>query len=120
MKVGSYVKTSRGNVGVVEIEQHYEIGYYDDIWVCLEKSFVLPNEEEYFKIYGNVQIKKVPNKILLGNKSFPIWDDKLTFLSKVRLTFKKKEMEISLLLNAEETSIISKILDKNKIWYKLS
>lgn len=108
-QTGDYVRTSKGNVGIVERPQQtfYRRGenYYSEA------------EVHYF---GGSFVKELqPNLILLGDKCFPIWSDKLTKLSKLKVRTQQGLSQHVVELPIEDAKILIGIYKRNNIWFSV-
>lgn len=128
--VGDYVKTSKGNIGVIEKPSCIEIGFYTcnfKNWLCLEKFHSEQILESDFAIekwswsYPNVCIKKqsVPNQVKLGSKIYPIWSDKLIKLDKLTIRTQQGFSQHNITLPIADAKLLIDIYTRNNIWFAI-
>lgn len=130
LSTGDYVRTSKGNLGIIEVPEHFVIGYYDEnIFIQVSRkyfperwgdrdTFIEHFQKQY--PYEILQIVPAPNRVLLGDKNFPIWSDRLTKLNTLKIRTQQGSSVHVTDLPIDDAKVIMSIYDRNKIWYSVS
>lgn len=131
MKQGDFVRTSKGKIGIIVKPERVELGYETASfvsptgfsWIALytsDKNTPIPeeikNKLESSFLTCILQERVLPAEVQLGNKTFPIWEDKLTLVDSV--CFKMSKQIVHIKSNLAKTFM--EILKENNIHYTLN
>lgn len=129
LNVGDYVLTSKGKIGVIESEEHYVIGFFDfDKFRKVSKKLSLEQWEDRDLLIDylndelpdeNLKAIKIPNQVKLGNKSYPIWSDKLTKLDNLTIITQQGFSKHQTTLPIEDAKKLMDIYTRNKLWFSI-
>jgi hypothetical protein len=129
LNVGDYVKTSKGNIGVLVSVPRIEIGYYTlnaqslSDWMCLQKFHLEQRQEAYDWCFNqlikhDLCIQECNScQVLLGKKEYTISPDKLTKLSHLTIITQQGLSRHHVKLPAEDAKLLMEIYSRNNIWH---
>ncbi len=126
LNAGDYVKTSRGNIGIILYPAYWELSSHaliytiqgteeDAIVECMRLQDIFPIVDDTFQT--PFVHKFIQTRVKIGSKEYNIDNSQLTKLESLNIRTQQGLSQHNIILPIEDAKLLMDIYNRNTIWY---